>query len=99
MLQVTGIDKDKLIAAGFTETPNGFSKEIPNCFRFCYTLYILPDDIYGTITGKAGSDESLDYEDWLYKLCFRDEEKRAVLSALLEELQASGAITAAEVQL
>lgn len=98
MLKITGIDKDKLLAAGFTETTNGFSEEIPNCFRFCYTLYILPDDIYGTITGKMGSDESLDYEEWLSKLSFRDEEKRAEVEALVAELQASGAITAAEVQ-
>lgn len=96
MIQIKSINEEKLKAVGFTETPNGFSKEISNSFRFCYTLYILPDDIYGTITGKMGSDESLDYEEWLDKLCFRAEEKRAELTALLAELEASGAITTTE---
>ncbi len=98
MLQITGINKDKLLAAGLDETPNGFSKEIPNTQRFCFTLYILPDEIYGTITGKMGSDEDLDYEEWLSKLEFRNPEPAAAVKALISELQASGAITAAEVQ-
>lgn len=95
MLQIQAINEDKLKAAGFTETPHGFSKVIPNCFRFCYTLYILPNDIYGTITGKMGSDESLDYEEWLGKLCFRNPEKQDELDTLILQLQASGAITIA----
>ncbi|WP_373802713.1 hypothetical protein [Bacteroides heparinolyticus] len=95
MLQIIAINEEKLKAAGFVETPNGFRKEITNCFRFHYDLYILPNDIYGTITGKIRGDESLDYEDWLEKLCFRNEEKREVLTAMLSELEANGAITTA----
>lgn len=98
MLKITGIDKGKLTAAGFTETPNGFSKEIPNCFRFCYTLYILPDDIYGTITRRMGSDKVLDFEKWLEELNFRNEEKPIEVKAIIADLQASGAITVTEVQ-
>lgn len=97
MLKITGIDKDKLLAAGFTETENGLERVIPDTERFTYTLYITPSDIYGTLTQTAGF-KTLDYEEWLDHLSFRDKEPAAKVRGLIAELQASGAITAAEVQ-
>ena len=94
MLKIIGIDERKLKSTGFEETPNGFSKVIPNTQRFCYTLYILPNDIYGTITGKAGGGDVLDYEEWLSKLGFRCPDPVVSVKTLISDLQASGAITA-----
>ena len=101
MKKVTIIDTQKLEKAGFLDTKYGFCKKIPNCFRFCYTLYFLPKDtagIYGTISGKMGGDECLDFEDWLERLCFRTPEKREEIQEWLLELETSGAIIVDELE-
>ena len=92
-MKVVGIDEKKLMDAGFEYTRHGYKKEIPNCFRFCYDLYILPKDIYGTITGKMGSDDVLDYEDWIDAMAFRSPECAEETKKLVDELIAAKAIT------
>jgi hypothetical protein len=86
-----------LSAHGFTLTPHGWSKEIPNTFRHTYTLYIAQDeggaDIYGTITGLAsGGGDVLDYADFINRMAFRASAAAEATEQLLAALIAEGLV-------
>ena len=59
MLKINNIDINKLTQAGYEATEDGYRKKFPSR-RFCFYLYLQTNGIYGTITGKMGSDEVLD---------------------------------------
>ena len=95
MLKITNIDTIKLTQAGYEATEHGYRKKFPS-IRFRYYLYLQENDIYGTITGKMGSDEVLDYEPWLQKLEFRSHESAESVRQEIIALRISGVITAAD---
>ena len=95
MLKINNIDINKLTQAGYEATEDGYRKKFPSR-RCCFYLYLQTNGIYGTITGKMGSDEVLDYEPWLQKLEFRNPESAESVRQEIIALRVCGAITATD---
>lgn len=86
-----------LSARGFTLTPHGWSKEIPDTFRHTYTLYLANDeggaDIYGTVTGLAsGGGDVMEYDAFIDRMAFRAPEAAEATQNLVQSLIVDGLV-------
>lgn len=86
-----------LSARGFTLTPHGWSKVIPNTFRHTYTLYLASNegggDIYGTVTGLAsGGGDVMEFDDFINRMGFRAPEAAKATTDLVDALIAEGLV-------
>lgn len=83
----TGIELHKLSRLGFQKTRDGvYSIKIPNTFRFDYYICVADGDIFIDVIGLMRGDESMDFEDGLKKLYFRNEDKREVVEKIIQLL-------------
>lgn len=86
-----------LSTRGFTLTPHGWSKVIPNTFRHTYTLYLANDeggaDIYGAVTGLAsGGGDVMEYDAFINRMAFRAPEAAEATKSLVQSLVADGLV-------
>ena len=82
-----GVDLKRLVRLGFSKTREGvYSLKIPDTFRFSYCICIAEEDIFIDVYGMYRGDESMDFEEGLEKLYFRNEDKRPFVEKVIQKL-------------
>lgn len=83
----TGIELHKLSRLGFQKARDGvYSIKIPNTFRFDYYICIADGDIFIDVIGLMRGNESMDFEEGLKKLYFRNSDKREFVEEIIQLL-------------
>lgn len=82
-----GIELHKLSRLGFQKARDGvYSIKIPNTFRFDYYICIAEEDIFIDVIGLMRGDESVDFEEGLAKLYFRNSDKKEFVEKIIQLL-------------
>lgn len=82
-----GIELHKLSRCGFQKARDGvYSIKIPNTFRFDYYICVADGDIFIDVIGLMRGDESMDFEEGLKKLYFRNADKKEFVENIIQLL-------------